>query len=197
MILCEPEGSGPFPAVLVVRDPAAQKPIDEVCQKLACEGYVALAPDFPLAPAATNEDLASEIDAALALVRTRPNVDSARVGIVGFGFGGFVAFLAACRTDVVTAVSFYGEGMVRLLRETPRNMAPILCLFGAEDDKIPARHVGKIRSRLSAQGVMHEIIVYPRAGRGFFGDGDAPHRRAAAADAWTRTLRWLARMVAT
>jgi carboxymethylenebutenolidase len=198
--LALPEGDGPFPAIVVAHDADhVTEHVASLCKRLASAGYVALARRLHH-DGATNDDVACAIATALADVRAEAKVVHERVGIIGFGGGGFVAFLAACRTNVATAVSFYGEGIVRrapgsrlepLLGDVKRTTVPILCVFGTEDTRITAADVGALRAGLATRSKQHEIVVYSGAGHAFFAD-DAPSFRAEPArDAWARTLEWL------
>ena len=129
-----------------------------------------------------------------------PEADAGRIGIAGFCVGGFMAFLAACRTDVATAICFYGGGIVNpreglklepLLLEADRIKVPVLCLFGEKDASIPLSEVEAIRSRLAMQPREHEVHVYPGAEHGFFCDERSSYDAEAADDAWRRTVQWL------
>src|SRR5204862_1668677 len=117
--------------------------IQDVCRRLAREGYAALAPELyhrfgedmvfsyddgphAVAELAKLDNAAIETDvlAALAALRARPDIDRARVGTLGFCAGGFASFLAACRADAKTSICFYPGGVV-----SPRPMfklAPLL-----------------------------------------------------------------------
>jgi carboxymethylenebutenolidase len=214
-----PQADGRAPALVIAQEAfGVNSHVKEVCRRFAREGYVALAPDFyhrtgrmltyayddpkrrePFS-ALTNDGLQRDVEAALAHLSKLPQVDAGRVGIVGFCLGGFIAFLAACRTDVATAVCFYGGGIVKrreglrlepLLTEAASIKVPVLCLFGEKDASIPPDEVEAIRSRLGMQPREHEVIVYPRAEHGFFCDERASFNREAAEDGWRRTVKWL------
>lgn len=214
-----PSGDGPHPTLLVAMEAfGVNSHIRDVCRRFARDGYLTLAPDFyhrtgamltyayddpkrrePFS-ALTNGGIESDIDAALAHLGDLPQADSGRVGIIGFCVGGFMAFLAACRTDAATAVCFYGGGIVNpreglalepLLNETERIKVPILCIFGEQDTSIPMAEVEAIRNRLDMQSRAHEVIVYPGAGHGFFCDERSSFKPQAADDAWKRTRKWL------
>lgn len=218
--LALPEGSAPAPALVVAQEAfGVNRHIQEVCRRLAREGYIALAPELfhrtgagmellytnieavmPHLARLTNAGIEMDLQAALEYLRGLTRAMPRHVGVVGFCLGGFAAFLAACRTDVAAAVSFYGGGVVRdrpgidlrpLLSETERITAPILLFFGADDASIPPEDIESIRSRLSATGKVHDIVVYPGAGHGFLCDARASFHAQAAADAWRRTCRWL------
>ncbi len=220
--VARPEGDGPFAALIVAQEAfGVNDHMRDVCRRFAREGYVALAPELfhraghgievpydqfpavmPYLGALTNEGIESDLAACFAHLRGRADVDRARVGVIGFCVGGFVAFLAACRLAPAGTVSFYGGGIVRpraqgrmrtLIDETGKIRSPILCLFGAEDQGIPPADVETIRARLDALDVAHEVVVYPGAGHAFFCDARSAYREDAARDAWRRVLDWFGR----
>jgi carboxymethylenebutenolidase len=220
--LARPEGDGPFPAVIVVQEAfGVNDHIRDVCRRFASEGYFALAPELfhragcgivlpydrfeavrPYLSALSNESIEQDLSVSLDHVRGRADVDTRRVGLVGFCIGGFVTFLGGCRLDPGAVVSFYGGGIVRpraegaikpLIGETEKIRAPILCMFGAEDRGIPPEDVDTIEARLDRLKTPHEIVVYPGAGHGFFCDQRATYHAESARDAWRRTLDWFGR----
>ena len=215
----KPEGEPSGPAVIVAMEAfGVNSHIREVCRRLAREGYIALAPDFyhrtgkmltyayedpkrrePFS-ALTNDGIEADVNAALKHLSGMSEVDAARIGIVGFCVGGFMAFLAACRTDVATAVCFYGGGIVNpreglklepLLNEAANIKVPVLMLFGEKDSSVPMSDVDAIRNRLSMQPREHEVVVYPGAEHGFNCDERASFHPEASKDAWGRTIKWL------
>jgi carboxymethylenebutenolidase len=193
----------PVAALLVFHEGAGiDEDIKAHCRRLAHEGYMVVAPD--LRHRGTDEpeevssfDLAKEILATLAYVRTVDGVAPRDVSVLGFGHGGYAAFLSACRAKVGVAVVIYGAGIQRMRRAIPaelgttRRAAPIRCILGAEDSLVDVRDVGTLGTRLSECGVSHDIVVYPRVGNGFMNESLPSYRPAAAADAWQRTLEWL------
>ena len=214
-----PEGAKSAPAVIVAQEAfGVNSHIKDVCRRFASEGYVALAPDMyhrsgemlayayddpnrrEAFSALTNEGIERDLEAAIAHLGTLPEADKGRIGIVGFCVGGFMAFLAACRTDVATAVCFYGGGIVNhreglklepLITEAANIKVPVLMLFGEKDSSIPQDEVDVIRSRLEMQPREHEVVVYPGAEHGFFCDERKSFKADAADDAWQRTVKWL------
>ena len=214
-----PEGAQDAPALVIAQEAfGVNSHIKAVCRRFAEEGYVAVAPDLYHRSGAmltyayddprrresfselTNGGITADIEGALAYLKTLAEADAGRIGIVGFCVGGFVAFLAACRTDVATAVCFYGGGIVNsreglklepVLREADAIKVPVLCLFGENDTSIPPTEVKAIRIALARQPREHQVIVYPNAGHGFFCDERDAYDRNAAEDAWQRTRSWL------
>jgi len=214
-----PEGADHAPALIVAQEAfGVNTHIQDVCRRYAREGYVVLAPDFyhrtgrlltyayddpkrrePFS-ALTNSGIESDVEAALDHLQALRAVDPSRLGIVGYCLGGYIAFLAACRTDVATAVCFYGGGIVNrreglklepLLAEADNIKVPVLCLFGEKDASIPPAEVEAIRTTLARQPRAHQVIVYPGAEHGFFCDERGAYKPDAAADAWRRSVEWL------
>ena len=151
----------------------------QVTDEFAARGYLALAPalfdrlqratEIPYARFAeardlmqqlATDDVARDLEGSVAALRAQlPN--GARVGAVGYCWGGAIADLAACRTDISAAVSYYGRANVNWLNEQPR--CPVLYHFGAKDPVIPPELVQQIcAGRPDAQA-----WVYPDAGHGF------------------------------
>ncbi len=122
-----------------------------------------------------------DVAAAAAVVR-----HAGKVGVVGFCWGGRLAWLAACEQPLGAAVGYYGARIGQNLGRTPR--CPTLLHFGERDDHIPMSEVEQIRAAYP-QGIIH---VYP-AGHGFACDERASYDAASAALAWQRTQEFLDR----
>ncbi len=192
--------------------------IREVCRRLAREGYAVLAPDMyhrtgelltyayddskrrePFSEL-TNAGIEADVSASLEHLARLPQVDGTRIGIIGFCVGGFMAFLATCRTNVATAICLYGGGIVNrreglklepLLSEAGNIKVPVLCMFGDKDTSIPIQEVQAIRTRLAVHERGHEVVVYEGAEHGFFCDERGSYNPEAAKDAWQRIRKWL------
>lgn len=121
--------------------------------------------------------------AALAVVR-----HAGRVGVVGYCWGGTVAYLAACELPVACAVSYYGGGTVNFLDREPK--VPVLYHFGEQDTHIPLENVEKIKAA-HPNGIYY---LYP-AGHGFNCTDRSDYNPESASVALTRTLAFLAQHV--
>jgi carboxymethylenebutenolidase len=110
---------------------------------------------------------------------------SGKVGIVGYCWGGNIAWLAGCRLPVAAAVGYYGGDIANLLNETPK--APVMLHFGEKDQHIPATAVARIR----AAAPTVPVHTYP-AGHGFNCDERKDYDAASAAEARDRTLAFFA-----
>ena len=128
------------------------------------------------------------IDEALAdIAAARAAVaDAGKVGVVGYCWGGFLAWLAATRLDRVAAsISYYGGGVHTAAAEKPR--CPVLMHFGEHDHAIPPESVDAVRSQ-NHPGV--EIHLYP-AGHGFNCDERGSYDAESASIALERSLAFL------
>jgi len=107
-----------------------------------------------------------------------------RVAVVGYCWGGTLAYLAACELPVACAVSYYGGQIKEHLAKAPRR--PVLYHFGAKDPYIPAPDIEKIR----AADPTGEIHLYP-ADHGFNCEERASYDAASAQLALERTHAFL------
>lgn len=178
--------------------------IKRVTDGFAADGYVALAPaifdrvepGFAIGYTPADIERGRAVRAKIPLESTVMDVRAAvkrlaaeglRVGVVGYCFGGTLAWLAATRIDgVACAVGYYGGGIADTAAEQPR--CPVLLHFGETDQSIPPEHHQRIRAAHPTLP-MH---IYP-AGHGFNCDERASYHEASAGLARTRTLDFLAR----
>lgn len=118
---------------------------------------------------------------------------AARVALVGFCFGGGVAFAAAARTQVQALVSYYGSALPELMGLAPAVRCPSLHHFGDADSFIDAAARERVRAAVTATGA--RWLTHPGADHAFDND-DAPWFHAqASASAWTATLEFLGEQV--
>jgi carboxymethylenebutenolidase len=215
--LARPDDGEVRPAILVFMEIfGINAHIRDVAERLAREGYVALAPDYfhrtgpgveygydeegmergmALLNALEADEMISDVNAAIAWLEARTDVQSERIGAIGFCIGGHMAYLSACETSVCSVASFYGGGIAApagpggaqsTIGRTHKIKGRILCLFGEKDDYIPPDQVEAIAAALQGAGVNHETVVYPGANHGFFCDQRESYQPAAATDAWDR-----------
>jgi len=135
-------------------------------------GYVAQIPE---------EKLLLDMRACVNVVR-----HAGAVGVVGYCWGGSLAYLAACELPVAAAVSYYGTRTVQYLERKPK--APVMYHFGERDRTIPPEAIDRIRNA-HPEG---EYFLYP-ADHGFNCDHRASFDAAASQLARERTLAFFAR----
>jgi carboxymethylenebutenolidase len=210
-----PEGE-PRAAVIVIQEAfGVNDHIQDVTRRLAAEGYLAVAPalfhragggtapydDFtqvmPLFDGVSDDGILTDVDATVAHLEQR-GYEVSRIGIVGFCFGGRVAFLVAARRALGAAVTFYGGGIVSasplglpaLVDEAPSLSTPWLGLFGDLDKGIPVDDVETLRGEVGGAAVAAEIVRYPDAEHGFHCDAREAYHEGSARDGWRRALAW-------
>lgn len=142
-----------------------------------------------------DERTLADAEAALAALRAVPNVDAARIGVLGLSTGARLAFLLACRDpDALHAVvGFYGGRIVPIVEESRSLRAPILLMFGEKDPGIPLPQVDRIRAEFEHRGAIHAIETFAGAGHGFLSRERDSYHEPSARRAWDRALAWLAR----
>lgn len=119
----------------------------------------------------------ADVEAARAAV-----ADAGKVGIVGFCWGGFVTYMAACRLGFQAASGYYGGGIAEYANETPK--CPTILHFGDNDAGIPLSEVEAVRGKQPKVG----IHIY-QAGHGFHCDMRGSYDPRAAAIAGMRTVQ--------
>ena len=176
--------------------------IRAVCDAVAKEGYVAIAPALfdrkvpnfecgytpdEIAEARkhiANPDWAAMLRDTEAALQEIKSVGP--VGIMGFCLGGTMSFLAAARLDgLKAAVCYYGGGIVNFADEKPK--CPTQMHFGEHDHSIPMSDVEIIKQKRPDC----EIYVYNDAGHGFHCDERASFHEESASVAWQRTMAFL------
>lgn len=117
-----------------------------------------------------------------------------RLGIAGFCFGGTYAFAGAVADDRLrAAVPFYGQPPE--LDEVGSIHCPVLAFYGDQDERLMSS-LPAVRTAMEQAGVDFRAQVYAGARHAFFNDTNAmAYDAAAAADAWQRTLAFLAEHV--
>ncbi len=196
----QPEGDARG-AVVVVQEIFGVTPhIRAVCERLAHAGLIALAPayfdliqpnvELPYDPAGAGrgKTLVNDLGLDCAIDVTEAAAQALQkqghtVGVVGFCWGGTVAFLANTRL-ALPAVSYYGARNAPFLDEAAG--APLMFHFGALDPSIPAEVVQAHRK----QQPHARTFVYPDADHAFNRDPNPPYHPDAAALAWRRTLEF-------
>lgn len=196
----------PAPAVIVIQGWwGLVDHIKEVTDRLAAEGFVALAPDLYCGKRTSEPDDAERLMMALNIAQTEKDlrgavqfvldhdaVASARVGILGFCMGGQLALFAACaNASIRGCVDFYGFHP-KVQPDLASLRAPVLGLFAENDEYIPLATVESLKHALLVHGKEATFHIYPGAMHGFFND-TSPRRYhpASATDAWEKVLAFL------
>ena len=196
--VAEPSAS-PRGALVVVQEIfGVNSHIRAVADGFAADGYLAIAPSLfdRVAPDYESGYTQPEVQAGIALMQkiTWDNATAdvraameavghvGRIGIVGYCWGGTVAWVSAARVDgLAAAVPYYGGGIYGLINEQPR--CPVMLHFGESDASIPIE-----KSRAIATAHPEATAHFYAAGHGFNCDQRASFDRSAARLARERTL---------
>ncbi len=175
--------------------------IREVCDGYAKDGFIAIAPALfdRIEPEITlgyqpddvqqglkykmqvsDEDALKDIDAAAKAI-----ADAGEITVIGYCWGGSLAYLSACRlTSINKAVGYYGGQVAQHIAETPK--VPVLLHFGDTDASIPMTAVEEVKAKRP------DIPVYVyAAGHGFNCDQRGSYDAASAKLALERTLEFI------
>ena len=210
--LMTPDGSGPFPAILVLHTSGGLEQDDTAfAQALTKKGYVTLVPAFMLAyninatmrrETFTDdaEPIYADLAAALDMLAHDPHVAGEKLGAVGFSNGGYFAMWLAATGRVQAGVSYYGalsgagtdKALSRFKGVFTKASSPVLILHGTDDGTVPVTAARNLSKIVEAAGSPVEIRLYDGTGHRFDRSG-SPQDAAAAADAWPRTLAFFAK----
>ena len=201
--------TAPKAAVVVIQEIfGVNHHIRAVCDRLADEGYVAIAPSIfdRVEPNFTSGYSPDEVavarkfvanpDWAAMLRDTQAAIDAVRsvgpVGIIGFCLGGSIAYAAATKSSGLSAaIGYYGGAIVRFADDKPT--VPTQLHFGEKDTGIPLSDVEIIKAKRPDV----EIHVYPGAQHGFHCDERASYDKTSADIAWPRSLAFFAKHLKT
>ena len=217
--LTKPTGSDRHPAVVVIQEIwGVNSHIQYVTDRLPTQGYVGLAPamfhrEGPMTIGlheemdtavgwmrnCTDAGVVADVQAAVDYLKAQPFVQPDRIGIVGFCYGGRVSYLAACNvSDLKASVVYYGGGILAPLGgdgpspldQSSKIGAPMLGLFGEDDQNPSPENVADITAELTKHNKVHEFHSYPGCGHGFHCNARSSYRPESARDAWAKTMAW-------
>jgi len=192
--------------------------IKDVTRRLAKLGAFAVAPDLyfragkdltkiidfkelmPVVNAKPDAELISDLDSTVTWAKSVGG-DTDRLGIIGFCRGGRTVWeYAAASPGLKAGVAFYGaltdpEAQKGIWPKSPLELAgdmkaPVLGLYGEEDQGIPLTQVEAMKAALTASNKTFEIVTYEDAPHGFHADYRSGYRKEAAEDGWQRATGW-------
>ena len=215
-----PEKGGKLPVVLVIQEIfGVHEHIKDVCRRLAKLGYFAISVDLyhrqgDVTQFTDNQEIfakvvnhvpdsqvMSDLDAAVVYAESTGKVDTARLGVTGFCWGGRLTWTYCVHNPKVKAgVAWYGR-LVAPARAplqpaypvelAPHLKVPVLGLYGGADAGISVENVEQMRSALKAAGnTASEIVLYDGAPHAFYADYRPSYRKEAAEDGWKRMQAW-------
>ena len=220
--VARPEGGGPFPGIVAVHHmPGWDEFYQEFTRRLANHGYVTICPDLYCREGhGTPDDIAAkaragggvaddqvlaDCSAAAQWLKSQPG-SNGKVGIIGTCSGGRQAVMVASRSNDFNAVAdLWGGGVVApkesLTPKQPvapvdytRNLsAPLLGLFGNDDQRPAPADVDAHEAELKKHGKDYEFHRYDGAGHGFFYYDRPAYRQQQAMDGWNKVFAFFAK----
>lgn len=201
--LAEPEGAGPFPAMVVLQEWwGINDQIKDVTKQIARQGYVALAVDLyqgkvaqdpgeanGLARALPQDRALRDMQGAISFLKDRPNARGDKIGSIGWCMGGTYSLLLALNSRELAACVVYYGTLVTDSERLKGIACPVLGIFGEEDSVVPLASVKAFERAMKELNKDIAVHIYPGAGHAFANPTRTDvYRREAAEDAWTKTL---------
>ncbi|MCZ6620534.1 MAG: dienelactone hydrolase family protein [Deltaproteobacteria bacterium] len=212
-----PKNGGARPGIIVLMEAfGVNSHIKDVTERVAREGYVAIAPDLyhreserlvsykdlekavGIMNRLQDPKVMDDVGAAIAHLKSQSYVRQGAIGVTGFCMGGRFTYLTAAHhnKDIKAAVAFYGGGIPAgkpsPLDRTGEITCPITLFFGGKDPLIPQEHVDKINQTLKDQKKNFSLKLYPEATHGFFCNERESYHQESAKDAWEKTKSFFA-----
>ncbi len=206
-----PSGPEPFPAVVITHHAGGLDQFTrDIADKLAGEGYAAVAPNFfhryseemmadRSARSSHLDDLEiiADVSATVDFLRSHGSVDGERIGVTGFCMGGRIAWLTAATNPHIKAAAPYYPGNLMVVwgsgEEPPFEMAdriscPMLVHFAELDTNPSQEDMRKLDAELTRLGNAHQFYVYPGADHAFMDYTGHRHHKESSEISWPRTL---------
>jgi len=205
--VAQPDDDANHPGVVLIQEWWGIEPhILNVAQRLATEGFIVAVPDLYHGKVATEpndamhmmmalrsnvDKVADEIIATLETVKGLPNVQPKKPGLIGFCIGGFLAYTVAARySNLAAVVAFYGGSYDPTPEEVAKVNAPVLAIYGKQDQSIPPAQVEKIERLYKEAGKDFTVKLYD-AGHAFMNSAHGMGNEKAAAEAWPLAVSFL------
>jgi len=195
--------TGPLPGVIVIHEWwGLNDNIKKMTERLAGEGYMALAVDLFDGQVAENPKQAQALMAGIlaeaeqadnniqqAYTYLEQAVGAPRIGVIGWCLGGGWSLRTALLLpDQLDATVIYYGAVSASEEELETIQSPILGFFGSEDAAIPVASAKVFRTTLNRLGKKADVRIYDGAGHAFANPSGNNYQPFAAEDAWQRTL---------
>jgi carboxymethylenebutenolidase len=208
--------SGPLPLMLVVhQDQGLNEHIRDVTRRWAKNGYTAVAVDmlsrqggtaaitdpndfarYLMGPGVDPNGFVSDLAAAIDYYKTQPNlVDSGRIGMNGFCFGGGLTWLSVEQIpELKAAVPFYGAPPP--LDQVKNIRAAVLGVYSSDPQDFANANRDALDAALTQARVVHQFNVYPGTEHAFNDDTQAVYNQQQALAAWGDAMAWFTQYLA-
>ena len=214
--LARPMKAGQYPGLIVIHENRGlDDHVRDVARRFAKEGYVALAPDFlsrqggtmkanpqgaglpNIRELAPSQGVVEDAEAGIRYLRVLPDVRRDRMGVVGFCWGGGMAFITATQArDLKAVVVYYGASPspLDLVKDI---QAPVLANYGEKDPNIN-KGIPDTEAAMKKYNKVYDYKIYPGAQHAFNNDSNPERYDAKAAkEAWERTMEFFKKTLKT
>jgi len=200
--VARPDDIEQAPAIIIVHEWwGLNRHIEDIAQRFAEEGFIAVAADLydgettkdaqeasKLMGALKPEDGLARLQVVLKQLRATPEAPS--VGVTGFCMGGTFALLLACNAKVEASAPFYGDVPVDTTIISKLS-CPVLFIGAEKDQWITVEKMNRLDAALKQYGKEGEVRIYKGADHAFFNDTRPEvYSRADAEDAWKRVVEF-------
>ena len=210
--VARPADGAKSPGMLVFQEAfGVNAHIRDVTERVARQGYVAIAPELfhrtargfegrydgfsetlPHMQAMTEAGAIDDIRAAFDWLRGNAQVQGDRIGSIGFCMGGRMSFLACAAVPLRAAISFYGGGIAATQLPKAKNLhGPMLFFWGGLDMHIGQDQIRAVGDELRRVGKPFINVEISNADHGFFCDARGSYNAAAAREAWSLSVAFL------
>lgn len=202
--LARPIAEGTYPAVMICHENRGLTDhIRDVARRFAKEGYVAIAPDLLareggtatldrdavpglLTDAGIDRHVA-DFSAAYEYLQGQEFVETDRIGMNGYCFGGGVTWATVTQLPLKAAAPFYGPAPD--LEQVPNIQAAVLGVYAEQDERINGG-IEPLQAALDAAGITYELKIYPGVDHAFHNDTGGRYVEEQALQAWSDMLAW-------
>jgi carboxymethylenebutenolidase len=210
--------------VVIHHMPGYDEATKEIARNFAANGYAALMPNLyhRVAPGASSDDAAAtarslggvpdeqlvgDVAGAVAHLRSLPT-SNGKVASIGYCSGGRQSFLVGCRLPLDAVIDCYGAFVMvdppaefpmkvkAIVSEAGNLSAPLLGLFGADDQFPSPEQNEQLAEVLTAAGKEFTFRTFDGAGHAFFSVDRPSYRPESAKEGWTDIFNFLARTLA-
>jgi carboxymethylenebutenolidase len=214
--LARPMKAGQYPGLIVIHENRGlDDHVRDVTRRFAKEGYVALAPDFlsrqggtltanpkggglpNIRELAPSQGVVEDTDAGIRYLGVLPDVRRDRMGVVGFCWGGGMAFITATQLPQLKAVVVYYGASPSPLELVKGIQAPVLANYGEKDPNIN-KGIPDTEAAMKKYGKTYDYRIFPGAQHAFNNDTNPERYDAkAATEAWARTMQFFSKNLKT
>ncbi len=207
-----PDDSNVHPGIILLQEAfGITSHIRAVAERIACEGYVVIAPELfhRTAPgiefdqnnlpavmehvmAMKPDQLQSDLRACYAWLQQQDKVNKNKIGSIGFCMGGRASFVANYTLSLSACISYYGSGIQNMADKVKDLHAPHLFFWGGLDTHILPENVSAVVDAMKQGNKPYANVVFSYAGHAFNNDQRPNNYNSdASKEAWAISIAFL------